>query len=397
MVYENGPHPIAHFNNPLLYQNVPTSGQSGRAPISGLGWGCLGLGGGSCTTTLVLLRGLIFKRIPAYFVQEDLSLFACDIVRPLYTTQTDSLTVRTLVIILLALIAATCAAQKRFFKGNTHTHSYPQSGDAAKTWTPEMVVASYKSAGYDFLVFTDHVSYWNADTLSSPDFVVFNGEEAGLSGGHRGHFTAMRIQSRISGAGKTHQQLINEIVDQGGLAFLNHPRWSVIPISAQQVISDMKQNLQHLEVFNWNTDAPTTFDTSLWDSVLTSGRQMFSVACDDAHKESHLGKGWVCVYASSKDPDTLFNAIRNGDFYASNGIVLDSIAYCPDRIYVRSSNSDSIRFVGSGGKILATVEGNEGTYVIVGNEGYVRAQITNRQNQTAWIQPLMIVQSTQKE
>ena len=298
-------------------------------------------------------------------------------------------------IVFLLLAASVCVAQKRYYRGNTHTHSSPQSGDAATTWTPTTVVASYKAAGYDFLVFTDHVAYWDASGLSSPDFTVISGEEAGLSGGGRwGHFTAMKIQSQIGSTGKTHQQLLDEITSQGGLPVLNHPRWSVIPISAQQVINDMKQNLRHVEVFNWNTDTPTTFDTSLWDSVLTSGRLMFGVASDDAHKESHLGKGWICVYASSRNPDTLFNAIRNGEFYASNGIVLDTVGYRPDRIFVRSVNGSMIRFIGSGGTVLAAVAANEATYNFKGNEAYVRAEITNTLQQTAWIQPVMTPHAT---
>ena len=89
---------------------------------------------------------------------------------------------KTKLIVFLLLAVSICFAQKRYYRGNTHTHSYPQSSDAATTWTPATVVASYKAAGYDFLVFTDHVSYWNASSLSSSEFTVISGEEAGLSG-----------------------------------------------------------------------------------------------------------------------------------------------------------------------------------------------------------------------
>ncbi len=298
-------------------------------------------------------------------------------------------------LLLLFIASGISVAQKHYYKGNTHTHSYPLSGDAATTWTPEVVVAAYKAAGYDFLVFTNHVAYFDFSALSSPDLVVFSGEEAGISGSGRwGHFTAMKIHTQINGRDKTHQQLLDEIAAQGGIGFLNHPRWSVIPITALQVINDMKQNLRHFEVYNVNTDTPNRFDTSLWDSVLTTGRLMFGVASDDAHKESHLGKGWICVYASSKHPDTLFNAIRNGEFYASNGLVLDTIGYAPDKIYVRSTNGAKVRFIGSSGKQLAVVNSNEATYTIRGNEGYVRAEISNDLNQTAWIQPWMLPQTT---
>lgn len=296
-------------------------------------------------------------------------------------------------IILLLLVCATgtSVAQKRYYKGNTHTHSSPHSGDAAKTWTADTAVARYKAAGYDFLVFTEHGEYWNADSLSTPDFTVISGEEAGISGSGRwGHFTAMRIGSKIVGRNKTHQELLDEIAGQGGLGFLNHPRWTVIPISASKVIDSMKQNLRHVEVYNGNTDKPTRFDTSLWDSVLTTGRVMFGVASDDTHKEAHFGKGWICVYASSRHPDTLLNAIRDGEFYASNGIVIDTIGRGPDKLFVRSTNGPRVTFIGGGGRILAVVNANEATYTVCGDEEYVRAEISNGLDQTAWIQPLMI-------
>jgi predicted metal-dependent phosphoesterase TrpH len=296
-------------------------------------------------------------------------------------------------IVLLLLIAVTgiSFAQKKYYKGNTHTHSSPGSGDAAKTWTADTAVAKYRAMGYDFLVFTEHGEYWNADSLSTPDFTVISGEEAGIAGSGRwGHFTAMKISSKIIGRNKTHQELLDEIANQGGLGFLNHPRWTVIPISASKIIDSMKQNLRHFEVFNGNTDKPTRFDTSLWDSVLTTGRVMYGVASDDTHKENHFGKGWICVYASSKHPDTLFNAIRNGEFYSSNGILIDTIGRGPDKMFVRSANGTRVRFIGSSGRILAQVEGNEAVYNIRGDEGYVRAEISNGLDQTAWIQPSMI-------
>jgi len=302
------------------------------------------------------------------------------------------MTMRTHAVLLLLLLAATVAdAQKRYYKGNTHTHCYPKSSDIKDTtYSGGRVVADYKARGYDFLLFTDHVNYWNASELSTPDFTVISGSEAGLSKGYKGHFTAMGTTSNISGSGKTFQQLIDAVVSEGGIPFLNHPRWPTIPLSALQVINEMKNNLSHLEIYNGVTDSPTTFDTSLWDSVLTTGRIMYGVASDDSHKPSNQGKGWICVYASSREQSELVEAIRRGDFYASNGIVLDTIGYAGDHLYVKSANGTSIRFVGRGGQKLSTINAAEGTYLVRGSEGYVRAEIANDQNQTAWTQPMRL-------
>src|SRR5436190_8731139 len=48
--------------------------------------------------------------------------------------------------------ASAVAGPKRWFKGNTHTHSRWSDGDAA----PEHIADWYKSHGYDFLVLSDH-------------------------------------------------------------------------------------------------------------------------------------------------------------------------------------------------------------------------------------------------
>ncbi|MFH1942505.1 MAG: T9SS type A sorting domain-containing protein [bacterium] len=297
-----------------------------------------------------------------------------------------------LVILILLTLAGLSFAQKRFYKGNTHTHCFPRSIDVYDfSYTASRVVADYKAKGYDFLVFTDHENYWDASGLSSADFTVLSGSEIGIYGNGRwGHFTAMGIKSNILGLGKSHQQLLDAIAVRGGFAILNHPRWSTMPITAKQVINDMKQNLFHVEVYTAGVDSPTDYDTSLWDSVLTTGRLMYGVACDDSHKESDQGRVWICVYASCLHADTLLSAVRNGDFYASNGIVMEFIDCAHDKITVRSTNGTMIRFIGSEGRTLSTVTAAEATYVIQGDEGYVRAEISNTMNQTAWIQPTMV-------
>lgn len=101
------------------------------------------------------------------------------------------------------------------------------------------------------------------------------------------------------------------------------------------------------------------------------------------------------MYTSSKHHDTLFKAIQNGDFYASNGIVLDSISTSLSKIFVRSTNGSKTTFIGSGGRTLAVVNAGVASYSVKGDEGYFRAQISNTLNQTAWIQPLMLVRTTE--
>jgi hypothetical protein len=290
--------------------------------------------------------------------------------------------------------------QKRYYKGNTHTHCYPHSGDITDTsYSGAKVVGQYKSKGYDFLVFTDHGAWWNAKVLSTPDFTVINGSECGISGSGRwGHFTGLKLTQRISGVNLSHQQMIDAIKSQGGVPFINHPRYSQIPITAKQIINDMQNNLFHQEIWNGVTiGQPPPDDISVWDSVLSTGRIMYGVASDDSHKESNQGKGWIMVYASSNNEDTLVNEIRKGNFYSTTGIIIDSIYYSPSSIFIRSSNGETIRFIGKNGSTLKTVIGTEGNYSITGDEIYVRAEISNSMGKRGWIQPMMITVSSNNE
>ena len=117
-----------------------------------------------------------------------------------------------IVIFLLLIITTVSFAQKRFYKGNTHTRCFPRSIDVFNfSYTAERVVSDYKARGYDFLVFTDHEHFWDASGLSSENFTVISGSEIGIYLMDYGaHFTALGIQKQILGIGISHQQLINK-------------------------------------------------------------------------------------------------------------------------------------------------------------------------------------------
>ncbi|OGU30839.1 MAG: hypothetical protein A2X67_07480 [Ignavibacteria bacterium GWA2_55_11] len=287
-------------------------------------------------------------------------------------------------------------AQKRYYKGNTHTHCYPWSGDIRdSSYTAEAVVSQYSARRYDFIVFTNHGTWFDASGLSTPEMTVISGSEVGISGkGRWGHFSAVGLDAKLSGAGLTHQQLIDSIVAHGAIAFVNHPRFSMIPLTAVHVLDSMTSNLRHMEVWNGATaKEPPPNDISVWDSVLSTGRLMYGISCDDSHRSGHQGKAWIMVYASSNRQSDLLAAIRNGDFYATNGIVMDSISTSAQQVFVKSSNGDRIRFIGDGGKDLLSLEGGEGSYAIKGNEVYVRAEVSNASGQRAWIQPVIVERS----
>src|SRR5262245_27795400 len=70
------------------------------------------------------------------------------------------------------------AAQLRWYRGNTHTHTLNSDGDS----TPDEVVRWYRENGYQFLVLTDHNFLTSVDGLNAlhgadQKFLVVKGEE----------------------------------------------------------------------------------------------------------------------------------------------------------------------------------------------------------------------------
>ncbi len=127
------------------------------------------------------------------------------------------------------------------------------------------------------------------------------------------------------------------------------------------------------------------------ESLLTRGKTVFAVADDDAHsfkpadadawELTRPGRGWIVVRADTLTPAAILGGIRRGDFYASTGVVIDSLDMNTKEIRLtmkpRIDERFVTEFIGAGGRLLARVTGLRATYHIRGNEGYVRARVTD--------------------
>jgi hypothetical protein len=147
---------------------------------------------------------------------------------------------------------------------------------------------------------------------------------------------------------------------------------------------------------------------ALWDSLLTRGKVLLGVASDDAHEyqpaafedplATHPGRAWVMVRAESLSEPAIMAAMRAGEFYASTGVFLDDYRATRGRIELRvaaPARPEDVRryhtqFIGRGGRVLADVYGHNASYTIRGNEGYVRATITDSNGLQAWTQPVFV-------
>lgn len=284
-------------------------------------------------------------------------------------------------------------------------------------------------------------------------FLIVSSEEITDAFGTKDiHVNATNIQDLIEPRGgqsvaDVMQNNIDAVLEQrertGRAMFphINHPNfgWS---IKVEDLIA--LNGEKFFEVYNGHPQVHNEGDElrpsteRMWDILLaerlSDGKEiMYGLAVDDAHNyhdldnaHSNPGRGWVMVRAPSLSAEALVVAMEAGDFYATSGVLLDSIVSTDQRlsVVVRSEPGVHyrIRFIGTRdgydrskeelaiddasvlyrysddiGEILAEIEGTSATYTFEGDELYVRAKIVSTklkenpyrlgEHEAAWVQP----------
>ena len=120
-----------------------------------------------------------------------------------------------------------------WFRGNLHTHTTNSDGDSP----PDVVVAWYRDAGYDFLVITDHdFVTLPADHASvAGRMLLVAGEEVTAGSIHVNGLGLTRVVApRVAESGaasETLQANVDAVRAADGVPTVNHPnfRWQLQP------------------------------------------------------------------------------------------------------------------------------------------------------------------------
>ena len=229
---------------------------------------------------------------------------------------------------------------------------------------------------------------------------------------------------------------------------LNHPNLGDKGISAEDLAALVED--EFFEVWNGvegdgdlGSDRRHSLE-ALWDIASTlrisqfNAPPLFALATDDSHDyhgkpKASPGRGWVMVYSRWLTPESVLNAMKKGDFYASTGVELERLEFDESSrtISIQIKADDDAQFTtqfigtpsgfdqstkprnptggtdaSSGtldysadvGKVFATVTGLNASYQLSGEELYVRATVTSNKPprnptkespfQKAWTQPI---------
>lgn len=342
----------------------------------------------------------------------------------------------TLAVVAMSASPAHAQAPQRWYRGNTHVHTTESDGNG----TPAEVAQWYRDHGYHFVVITDHERITDVAPLDAAfgrpgRFLVMRGQEVTQQvadsthpdGRRQAHVNGLNLSLPVLPLGEggiaggvtiaeTYARTLPLIRAAGGLPQVNHPnfRWSVgvadmagLPDSTLFEVWNAQPHINNLGGADGAGRAALA-TTALWDTLLTRGVLLYGVGSDDAHKfrpdqledfdATRPGGAWVMVRADTLTPDAIIASLRAGDFYASNGVLLADYAADGRGIRLRVAPLEGrrddrrfvTRFVGRGGRTLAEVAGTEARYVFRGDEGYVRAEITDSNGRRAWMQPVWV-------
>ncbi len=294
------------------------------------------------------------------------------------------------------------AMGKAWYKGNLHCHTTDSDGAEP----PQAMIQHYQTAGWDFLVVTDHEVFSDYSSRGSREFLVLPGIEVGRDvavGCHHvvGVAPPAAAQSHGSVFEPPHQKtpdpgqgLVDSMAERGYLPMYCHPVWS------RREFPDLEtmQAFGLLEIYNHGChwENATGMGLHIWDNYLRRGRRIWGTAVDDCHSSGGDSLGaWVVVRSSALSPEAILASLEAGHFYASSGPAIYEWAAEEGEIVVRCSPVRSVEFIAyeqRGLSVHADHPGGltEARFRPQGREIFVRAQCVDYRGLTAWTNPIFL-------
>ena len=278
-------------------------------------------------------------------------------------------------------------------KGNTyyklalHIHSTLSDGKR----TPSEIAEEYKTDGYDAIALTDHWRYGEEQTINGLPVISGCEYNLGISD------TSVGVM-HILGLGMTEdpkiprdaarQTVIDGIISKGGIAVLAHPAWSLNTLKDAKVLHGFTAT----EIYNAVSEAHESlgaYSDYFVDECANEEIYYGLLATDDTHfyDGSDNRKGFVMVKAKSPSREDILNALRLGDFFASQGPLL-FVERAGNKLIINSAPCEYIGTLSNLSWAKGRALRESGTphfeYEFKENEKWVRVEVCDNQGKKAW-------------
>lgn len=285
-----------------------------------------------------------------------------------------------------------------WLRGNLHMHT--QRSDGAFSY--EDALTLYENAGYDFVAVTDH---WHVSEkgkthggmllLSGCEYDVGTDVVRGIY--HIVGIDMEEMPQLTKHKGLCAQEIIDEINRCGGLAILAHPAWS---LNSADVVSKMN-GIFGTEIYNSTNDYrhnpfnARPYSGLFVDQLAAQGEMLRCVAADDAHRyHTDSLKSWIMVHAEDKTHEAVMEAIRNGDFYATQGPSV-AMKVVGKTVKVKCSPASYVLFYSNAPWNRQRVTAGEGiteaSCELMPNETFVRVEVIDAEGRIAFTSPVKVI------
>lgn len=311
-------------------------------------------------------------------------------------------------------------ANKSFFKAQLHCHSKNSDGRLTVEKQKELFMRN----GYSVVAFTDHEHLIDNSHLDDESFLTITACEVAVKEfpnestmkNHKmrvahlnfyaldqhntvtpcynsvyDHFINDAIKDKIRFDGEYQRsyspeginKMIKDAKKQGFLVSYNHPDWSL-----ENACDYLKyQNLDFVEIYNHSctVQGGEGYQIKVFDDMLRSGKKIYATMCDDSHSEKDMFGGWVMINTEKLEYNSIMNALKNGNFYSSQGPEIYSIVLEDNVVTVKTSKAKRISFSTKGRRSQAKSGENItcASFKLKETDGYFRITVIDKFNNRA--------------
>jgi len=282
-------------------------------------------------------------------------------------------------------------SKNRWFKGGTHIHS--TASDGGKTFAE--LAQIYAEQGYDFLFRTDHriASDVAGDREKYPLLWLDGMEIDGFDDRGSGYHVVCLGTFRGIVPGMSFPTMMETVRAQDGFCILAHPHWM-----GNSLEDALAWPFDGVEIYNHvcrNLNGKSGGQVH-WSALLGRNTETFAFAVDDAHispVHPSWNGGWIMVNAPACNRETIPDAIRDGNFYATCGPEFHAITLKEKTVRVTTSPVCMVQLVGPAyrGMRVGTIGGpllRKAVFEIPDDWDYAHLEIEDKTGRRAWTNTL---------
>ena len=274
-----------------------------------------------------------------------------------------------------------------FYKANLHCHTTCSDGRG----TPAEIKETYKDAGYSVVAYTDHDVLLPHNDLTDDTFVALNGFEFAVGEFNKPwaltkccHLCLIALDEHnliqpawhrteyLYGRNKEYRDqvqfdptkpdylraynadCVNDVIrlgkENGFFVTYNHPTWSLENYEQYSKYVGMDA----LEIINTGclVEGYLEHNNAAYDDLLRQGKQLYCIAADDNHQQcpttdpkcDRFG-GYTMIKAKELTYSAIASALKNGEFYASEGPEIKTLWYDEDTKELHITTSPAARII----------------------------------------------------